>query len=525
MASRSDVKKAAEAELALKISGRPNKYTRWYGLNDEWCAMFVCYVCNQAGVATSIVPKTASVQALYDFARNNRRFKAKNSGYIPKSGDIMIQKSNGASHTGIVISSSDGTFTTIEGNSGNAVKKCIYALLSSSLTGFFVPDYSENDNGFKEETKTTSNEDVELCSSSIVSRVNNSGEINKSQYLNPLSTGDKYELHIINSGIDYVPIVIGDVKWYTEWADCPGKLKFSILKDSNINITEGNVVIFKTSEYNVFYGYLFEKSKDKEGVINCVAYDQLRYFKNKDTYCYKNKTYSEVLKMIANDYNLICSSSMADTKYIIKQRIEDNVSLFEILKNARTLTLGYSGGFFVLYDDFGSLTLKSFKDLITDYWLNEKTAENFTFKTSIDNEVYNRIQFYRDNKDTGNREKFIYESGSSINEWGILQNTIKLEENDSLSKIGPDLLYIYNRKKKSFDIKGCFGNGNLRAGASLYISLDVGDVVYDRALFFITKACHIFGEKYSCDISVLDFRGMNDISASNYINKGELNDK
>ena len=34
------------------------------------------------------------------------------------------------------------------------------------------------------------------------------------------------------------------------------------------------------------------------------AYDQLRYFKNKDTISYTNKTYADVLKMLAADYGL-----------------------------------------------------------------------------------------------------------------------------------------------------------------------------------------------------------------------------
>lgn len=72
----------------------PDEITTKY--KGNWCAMFVSYVMSKAGVPTSVVPKTASVQALYDFAKKNRRFKTKNSGYEPKGGDIMIQKSNGA---------------------------------------------------------------------------------------------------------------------------------------------------------------------------------------------------------------------------------------------------------------------------------------------------------------------------------------------------------------------------------------------------------------------------------------------
>lgn len=503
MASGSDVKKAAEAELELKVAGRPNKYTRWYGSTDEWCAMFVCYVCERAGVSTSIVPKTASVQVLYDFARNNRRFKAKDSGYTPKSGDIMIQKSNGASHTGIVVSASDDTFKTIEGNSGDAVKKCSYTLSSSSLTGFFVPDYKESDSGFDDDNDSTANEDIPLCSTSVVSTVNISANIKRKDYISfTNSTGGKYELHIVNNGIDYMPIVIGDVKWVTEWADTAGKLTFTILKDSNINITEGNVVIFKTKEYNVFYGYLFEKSRDKNGEISCTAYDQLRYFKNKDTYCYKGMTYTELLQRIAIDNKLIFSSNITDTKYKIPVKVEDDVTFFDMLANARKETLYATKKLYILYDDFGSLTIKAVEGLMTNYLLTEQGFEDFKYKTSIDNEVYNRIQFYKDDSNTGNRAKYIYEDGNNINAWGVLQKTIKLEDGDDLDLYAKKILDIYNQKSISLSVSKCFGNGNLRAGASLFLSLNAGDVVYDKALFFIVKATHNFSKEYTCDLEV-----------------------
>lgn len=503
MAKRSDVTKAAKAELKLLVKGRPNKYTNWYGANDDWCTIFVSYVCNKAGVPTSVVPKTASVQVLYDFAKNNRRFKAKDSGYSPKGGDIMIQKSNGASHTGIVISASNDTFTTIEGNSGNAVRKCSYTLSSSTLTGFFVPDYSEKGSGFSDDDDSTSNENVPLCSTSIVSSVNVGEDIERRTYVNHIgNTGDKYELHIINNGIDYMPIVLDSVEWTTEWADTPGKLTFTILKDSNINITEGNVVIFKTGKYNVFYGYLFEKSKGKSGEIKCTAYDQTRYFKNKDTLCYKDFTYTEVLQTIAIKYGLIYSSSIADTKYKIPARVEDDESLFNALQNARKLTLYATGKLYILFDDFGSMTIKAVEDLMTDYLLTEQGFEDFEYKTSIDDEVYNQIQMYRDDNDTGNRAMYIYQDGTNINKWGLLQKTIKLEDGDTPEIYGKQILSIYNQKSITLSAKGCFGNPNLRAGASLFLSLDVGDTVYDKALFFITKATHKFGKEYTCDLEL-----------------------
>lgn len=504
MAKRSDVVKIAKKELDIGVSGRPNKYTKWYGSNGEWCAMFVSYVFNKAGVSTSIVPRTAEVQVLYNFAQNKGRFKSKNSGYVPQAGDIMIQKSNSASHTGVVIESSGRNFTTIEGNSGDAVRKCSYNLSSLSLTGFFVPAYDGKDSEFNEDNGSVSEGDVSLCSTRVVSTVNIGEETKERSYVNIKSqNGRECELHIINKGVDYVPIVIGEVQWKTEWCDTPGTLEFTVLKDKNIDIEEGNVVIFKMGVYNIFYGYLFKKNRNKNGTIKCTAYDQLRYFKNVDTFCYKNKTYSDLLKYLAMEYKLIYSKNMTETKYIIDYAIEDNVSIFEMLKNARKRTALETGKLYILFDDFGSLTLKDVEQLKTNYLLTEKNFEDFEYETSIDDGVYNRIQFYKDDKSTGNREKYIYEDGTNINKWGVLQQTIDINDSELSQPLGKYILDINNQKKISLSIKNCFGDVNLRAGASLFVSLDVGDVIYNNSLFFITKATHKFSKSYKCDLEIV----------------------
>lgn len=124
------------------------KYNDWYygrhvsGSDYPWCAVFVCWCSNQAGIPTDIVPKTASVTTLYDFYRKQGLFQKKGNGYKPKAGDILIQKSGGASHTGIVYASDDSKFYTIEGNTSNSVAKRQYSYNDSKLTGFGTPNYT-----------------------------------------------------------------------------------------------------------------------------------------------------------------------------------------------------------------------------------------------------------------------------------------------------------------------------------------------------------------------------------------------
>lgn len=107
----------------------------WIGApNQPWCAAFVSWALAQAGVGGL---KSAAVSGLMGQAQSMGVYQDKNSGYIPGYGDIFFNKSNGASHTGFVISStSSGSFTTIEGNAGDMVKSVSRNITDASLTGF-----------------------------------------------------------------------------------------------------------------------------------------------------------------------------------------------------------------------------------------------------------------------------------------------------------------------------------------------------------------------------------------------------
>lgn len=355
------------------------------------------------------------------------------------------------------------------------------------------------------ETDTKKKDKVDLCSTSVISVVNVAGTLNDNAYINIQGNKDaRYELHIINNGIDYQPLVVGEVTWTTEWKDAAGKLEFTVLKDPALDIQEGNVVAFLKNGVGVFYGYLFSKSRSKGKEINCTAYDQLRYLKNKDTYCYKNKTLRDVIIMIAIDYRLkVSQSKLVDTKYSIPGRVEDNETLFDIIKNARELTESATGNMYIFYDDYGLLCLKRIEDLKTDYLLDDETCEDMDYTSSIDDEVYNQIQFYRDDDTTGNRAKYIFRNAELINKWGVLQLTCKLEKDDNPAAFGKSVLKLYSEKKRELTVKDCFGDIRLRAGASIYANLNLGDIVFKSAQVIIKKAVHRFGTKYSCDLTLL----------------------
>lgn len=306
----------------------------------------------------------------------------------------------------------------------------------------------------------------------------------------------KVELYIKGSKL-FEPITYEGIEWTTQRVGEAGKLVFTVIKDDVISFSEGAHVRLTVDGINLFYGFVFEKSRNKNHHIQVTCYDQIRYLKNKDTYVYTNKKASELIKMIAGDFNLKVGD-IEDTGFKIAQRVEDNKTLFDVIYNALDLTLISTGKLFVLYDDFGKLTLKNIENMKLDTLINENTAEDFDYTSSIDGDTFNKIKLIYDNKNTGKREVFIAEDGEHINQWGVLQYYETIQEGMNGKAIADSLINRKtgkNRKTRNLDIKGALGDLRVRAGSSVPVSLNLGDIITNN--YLVVDSCtHYFYENY-----------------------------
>ncbi len=311
----------------------------------------------------------------------------------------------------------------------------------------------------------------------------------------------KVELIIENNGVIYNPVVLEGITWETERKGAPGILKFDIAKVGTINITEGNPVRLKINDTDVFYGFIFIKSRNKDNVISITAYDQLRYFKNKDTYVYENQTAGEFIKTLADDFRLN-TGTLEDTSYKIPSRVEKNATLFDMVQNALDLTVEHKKELYVLYDDFGKLTLKSIANMKVNLVVCDENAENFDYKSSIDSDTYNMIKLF--NKDEANASKKVTIAKSEVNigKWGVLQYFDTIEDNENAQAKANALLSLYNRKTRSLSIRKCFGDLRVRAGSMVIVKLNLGDVALSNYML-VEKCKHTFNEsEHFMDLTV-----------------------
>jgi hypothetical protein len=292
----------------------------------------------------------------------------------------------------------------------------------------------------------------------------------------------------------YQPATEEGVEWSTERWGAPGKLTFKVLKDDILDFSEGSSVRMKVDGESVFFGFVFKQQRNKDKIITVTAYDQLRYLKNKDWFIYKSMTASQVVRKIARDYS-IKVGVLEDTKYIIKVRNEMDVSLFEMIQNAIDLTLTNTGKMFILFDDFGKLTLKALSSMYVGdpgayLMIDEETGENFDYTSSIDDNTYNKIVLK--NSDTDKDFRVAHDL-NNIARWGTLTYTDTYSDGENGKAKADALLSLYNKKTRNLKITNAIGDNRVRAGSMVVINLNFGDVKL-KNFMLVEKCRHVYKE-------------------------------
>lgn len=301
-----------------------------------------------------------------------------------------------------------------------------------------------------------------------------------------------YELLIQHGQTAMFPSTVEGVTVEWERKGQPGKLTFEVVKTEGLSFQEGDPCRFSVDGVPIFYGFVFEKSRkgSNPNVIKCTVYDQLYYLKNKDTYVYTGKTADAVIKMLAEDFQLNVGS-LEGTGYTIGSQVEENKALFDIVQNALDITLKATGKMYVLYDDCGKLTLKNIGSMKLGMLIDEETAGDYDYKSSIAAQTYDKIKLSYENKDKGTREIFIAQDGSNINQWGVLQYFEKVDSATNAKAMADALLDLYNTKTRTLKLKNVLGDIRVRGGTLLVVMLGLGDINVSNYLM-VEQVKHTF---------------------------------
>lgn len=315
----------------------------------------------------------------------------------------------------------------------------------------------------------------------------------KTELLIATKTGPIFEVSNSTQSVTYTTNRTGD----------PGKLEFTLNKSGDISFFEGDVVRFSVDGTLIFYGWIFTKSKDRWDVITVTCYDRMRYLKASASYAFYDQTAGEIIRQIAQDFQLDVSE-LEDTGYKIPSLIEEEQTCLDIIEEAVQQTLLNTGKVYVFFDDGNGLSLKEAGNMISQVMIGDKSLlTDYTYKTDIDEQTYNSVKLARPNEETGRADVFVAQDSANIGQWGLLQlyQTVDGDVNDAQVKAQAEAtLEYYNKRQRTLSVSS-LGVVGLRAGQMILMRVQgLGDISLDQFVL-LEKVTHTFEN----DTHTMDF--------------------
>lgn len=269
------------------------------------------------------------------------------------------------------------------------------------------------------------------------------------------------------------------------------------------SVTEGDTVLFKWKGKELFRGIVFARTPD-EHTLAFSAYDMLQYLvKNQDVYVFCNQRADQMIRRIANDFQ-IPTTSIANTSHTIKSLvIKNDTSLYDIILKALKQTKSQTGRNYQLYSEKGKLGLRAWPDP-SEIWVLE-TGVNITgyqYSTSI-NDTATRVVLRRqkDNK----TYKASAKDSSGLNKYGVLQytETVTDEINQAQLQQRADVRLAEKKgvKKELKNIQA-IGIPEVQSGLPVYISIPEAGI---KKTYWVDTDRHEFkGTKHTMTIDVVE---------------------
>lgn len=305
----------------------------------------------------------------------------------------------------------------------------------------------------------------------------------------------------INDKIYEISELITKISFRDSMNDGCSKLEFSYI-NKDLEIKNGSMVRFRYKDTNIFQGYVFKVSRGKDAEISVTAYDQLRYCKAKDTVYTKGETVSSITERMCNYFHLN-KGVISKSDYYLTTSVQDDKSWLDILYSAVSDTLVNKGKWYILRDEFGSITLRELDELKLNLVLGDSSlCYDYKHELSIDDEFYNLIKLVVKDEDAKQATVIVSKDDKSITEYGFLQyykDVDKKYNTSQIKEMAAALLSLYNKEAESVSLE-CIGDTSVRAGNSFVAKIE--DIGLEKRLI-VKSVTHNFIPNHTMSLEVM----------------------
>lgn len=164
------------------------------------------------------------------------------------------------------------------------------------------------------------------------------------------------------NGDTYLDEIVQSVTWFGDIYVAHRTLTITLLNTRDGNgpaetYEVGREVRFYSEGAERFRGFIFRTEIDQVGTLTITAYDESVYLaKNTDTKRFVNVTASQVVRTLCTEFD-IEAGEIADTGYVIPKLILNNMTLWNMMTTALTVTYRQTGRRYFIYASVGRLNL------------------------------------------------------------------------------------------------------------------------------------------------------------------------
>lgn len=269
-----------------------------------------------------------------------------------------------------------------------------------------------------------------------------------------------------------------EISW--QLTDQAGRMTFDIIM-KNISFGEGSVCQLYDGGKKVFKGYVVAKKRTDDYLASVTAYDSLFYLKSQQPFYFEETTASDRFTEICGQFD-IQNSVIDSASYNLSAKAYDNQTLGKIIQDGIDQTLAYTGKWYIIRDNFGTLEFLDLENLKTNLVVGEASLMcGFDYKTDIE-DAYNQVKLAKDNNQTNKRDVYIVKDSDTIRRWGLLQFYDKVGETANPAQIeekATQLLKLKNRVNRTLTIDA-IGDWRAKAGNSIFVIKKFDDLSLDR---------------------------------------------
>lgn len=308
---------------------------------------------------------------------------------------------------------------------------------------------------------------------------------------------DKANLIIFKAGQGYdVNQLVEKIQWSGRKGASARSLTITLADDngykharSGINVEQGHQCLFSYDGQELFRGIIMRQSQSDKKKLIFTAYDNGIYLaNNKDTFCYANKTASDVFRDCCTRFNLPVGV-VAECSYKIPELIKPKTTAFDAIADALSLDFKATGIRHYLTSEHGKLSLLTRRENVRQ-WIIEvgQNLTSYSYSRSIE-KVKTRV-------------KVVSKEGTTIAEQrrtemekkiGIFQEIEKPDESLTTAQVNDLIASILNERstpERSLSVEA-IGIPEIISGIGVFIIIPELDI---SRTFYVDADKHIFSD-------------------------------